>query len=170
MSLLTALASQMRDPTCDHPSRIPDDRELLELQRSMVGARARISQFSASLSRLVVEIEPTESTPLLPHCSLIFVATQRIMAPVHFVVADVEFLIVDTDAESHNCIFHANGGDIRIVADSSLLILIQDQWPDVLRLVDTRTEQAGAGQPATRPESKSEGGDKPQPKSEGRSR
>jgi hypothetical protein len=31
-------------------------------------------------------------------------------------------------------------------------------------------EQAGTGQPATRPESKSEGGDKPQPESEGRSR
>ena len=31
-------------------------------------------------------------------------------------------------------------------------------------------EQAGAGQPATRPESKSEGGDKPQPEAEGRSR
>lgn len=30
-------------------------------------------------------------------------------------------------------------------------------------------EQAGTGQPATRPESKSEGGDKPQPESEGRS-
>ena len=29
---------------------------------------------------------------------------------------------------------------------------------------------AGAGQPATRPESKSEGGDKPQPEAEGRSR
>jgi hypothetical protein len=31
-------------------------------------------------------------------------------------------------------------------------------------------EQAGTGQPATRPEAKSEGGDKPQPESEGRSR
>jgi hypothetical protein len=31
-------------------------------------------------------------------------------------------------------------------------------------------EQGGTGQPATRPESKSEGGDKPQPESEGRSR
>ena len=31
-------------------------------------------------------------------------------------------------------------------------------------------EQDGAGQPATRPESKSEGGDKPQPESEARSR
>ena len=31
-------------------------------------------------------------------------------------------------------------------------------------------EQVGTGQPATRPESKSEGGDKPQPESEGRSR
>jgi hypothetical protein len=36
----------------------------------------------------------------------------------------------------------------------------------------TKVEQAGAGQPATRPESesKSEGGDKPQPEAEGRSR
>jgi hypothetical protein len=33
-----------------------------------------------------------------------------------------------------------------------------------------QAEQPGAGQPATRPESKSEGGDKPQTKSEGRSR
>jgi len=31
-------------------------------------------------------------------------------------------------------------------------------------------EQGGTGQPATRPESKSEGGDKPQPEAEGRSR
>jgi hypothetical protein len=34
----------------------------------------------------------------------------------------------------------------------------------------TKAEQDGAGQPATRPESKSDGSDKPQPKSEGRSR
>lgn len=33
-----------------------------------------------------------------------------------------------------------------------------------------KAEQAGTEQPATRPESKSEGGDKPQPESEGRSR
>jgi hypothetical protein len=33
-----------------------------------------------------------------------------------------------------------------------------------------KAEQAGTGQPATRPESKSEGGDKPQPEAEGRSR
>jgi hypothetical protein len=33
-----------------------------------------------------------------------------------------------------------------------------------------RVEQAGTGQPATRPESKPEGGDKPQPEAEGRSR
>ncbi len=33
-----------------------------------------------------------------------------------------------------------------------------------------KAEQAGTGQPATRPESKSEGGDKPQSKAEGRSR
>lgn len=36
--------------------------------------------------------------------------------------------------------------------------------------VKTKTEQAGAGQPATRPESKLEGSDKPQPEAEGRSR
>jgi hypothetical protein len=34
----------------------------------------------------------------------------------------------------------------------------------------TKAEQGGTGQPATRPESKSEGGDKPQPEAEGRSR
>lgn len=33
-----------------------------------------------------------------------------------------------------------------------------------------KAEQAGTGQPATRPESKSEGSDKPQPEAEGRSR
>ena len=35
---------------------------------------------------------------------------------------------------------------------------------------EQEAEQAGAGQPATRPESKSEGSDKPQPEAEGRSR
>lgn len=42
-----------------------------------------------------------------------------------------------------------------------------------LHIVDeekTKAEQAGTGQPATRPESKSEGSDKPQPEAEGRSR
>jgi hypothetical protein len=37
-------------------------------------------------------------------------------------------------------------------------------------LIPDKAEQAGAGQPATRSGSKSEGGDKPQPESEGRSR
>ena len=37
-------------------------------------------------------------------------------------------------------------------------------------LKPTSTEQDGAGQPATRPESKPKGGDKPQPEAEGRSR
>jgi hypothetical protein len=52
---------------------------------------------------------------------------------------------------------------------------------DLTRLIELKTllwriaeikegEQAGTGQPATRPESKSEGSDKPQPKAEGRSR
>jgi hypothetical protein len=40
----------------------------------------------------------------------------------------------------------------------------------LLRTAATREAEAGTGQPATRPESKSEGGDKPQPDAEGRSR
>ena len=42
-------------------------------------------------------------------------------------------------------------------------------WIQQYRL-EHRTEQAGTGQPVTRPESKSESGDKPQPESERRSR
>jgi hypothetical protein len=38
------------------------------------------------------------------------------------------------------------------------------------RIQEEEAEQAGTEQPATRPQSKSEGGDKPQPESEGRSR
>ena len=38
------------------------------------------------------------------------------------------------------------------------------------KFAETSAEQGGTGQPATRPESKSEGGDKPQPEAEGRSR
>lgn len=41
---------------------------------------------------------------------------------------------------------------------------------DILQRSRQEAEQAGAGQPATRPESDSEGSDKPQPESEGRSR
>jgi hypothetical protein len=50
--------------------------------------------------------------------------------------------------------------------------LIQAATSLLLKLVDktTDSEQAGAGQPATRSESKPEGGDKPQPEAEGRSR
>ena len=39
-----------------------------------------------------------------------------------------------------------------------------------LEPITSNAEQVGTGQPATRPESKSTGGDKPQPESEGRSR
>ena len=41
---------------------------------------------------------------------------------------------------------------------------------DIIEEMHRETEQAGTGQPATRPESKSEGSDKPQPEAEGRSR
>ena len=43
-------------------------------------------------------------------------------------------------------------------------------WADIPITKNPEAEQASAGQPATRSESDSEGGDKPQPKSEGRSR
>ncbi len=50
----------------------------------------------------------------------------------------------------------------------------EEAAPKVISVTATtpkwRGEQAGTGQPATRPESKSEGRDKPQPESEGRSR
>jgi len=39
-----------------------------------------------------------------------------------------------------------------------------------IQLEEQQTAEAGAGQPATRPESKSEGSEEPQPESEGRSR
>jgi hypothetical protein len=41
---------------------------------------------------------------------------------------------------------------------------------DFARIIAKEAEQGGTGQPATSPESKSEGGDKPQPEAEGRSR
>jgi hypothetical protein len=44
------------------------------------------------------------------------------------------------------------------------------RWKRVESEPNQKGEQGGAGQPATRPESKSEGSDKPQPESEGRSR
>ena len=40
----------------------------------------------------------------------------------------------------------------------------------VIAPINNNGEQGGTGQPATRPESKSEDGDKPQPEAEGRSR
>jgi hypothetical protein len=42
--------------------------------------------------------------------------------------------------------------------------------PIPITVIPKDTEQAGSGQPATRPESKSEDNDKPQPEAEGRSR
>jgi hypothetical protein len=47
---------------------------------------------------------------------------------------------------------------------------IDNMFPFRILTIDQEAEQAGAGQPATRPESDSEGGDKPQPEAEGRSR
>jgi hypothetical protein len=43
-------------------------------------------------------------------------------------------------------------------------------WGKVSTIAQVNSEQVGAGQPATRSESDPEGGDKPQPEAEGRSR
>jgi hypothetical protein len=45
-----------------------------------------------------------------------------------------------------------------------------NKWFQAMNAAKTSAEQAGTGQPATRPELKSEGSDKPQPDAEGRSR
>jgi len=55
------------------------------------------------------------------------------------------------------------------VADKALLVSPKGK-NITIQPNKTKAEQAGTGQPATRAESKSEGGDKPQPESEGRSR
>jgi mannitol operon repressor len=59
----------------------------------------------------------------------------------------------------------------------SLHLMYRSRWVALERRVvkdwpyrTENAEQAGTGQPATRPESKSEGGDKPEPEAEGRSR
>jgi hypothetical protein len=58
--------------------------------------------------------------------------------------------------------------DIPLVASTNHHF--ESQFQITKRLDPTPAEQAGTGQPATRPESKSEGSDKPQPEAEGRSR
>jgi hypothetical protein len=50
--------------------------------------------------------------------------------------------------------------------DSSLAVVREETKP----IKNRRTERAGTGQPATRPQSTSEGSQKPQPEAEGRSR
>ena len=54
--------------------------------------------------------------------------------------------------------------------DSEVLLLLEDFEARLRAQLKKKAEQAGTGQPATRPESKSEGGDKPQPEAERRSR
>jgi hypothetical protein len=60
-------------------------------------------------------------------------------------------------------------------SDDSKAQRYADLWKEkplaeVIARITEKAEQAGTGQPATRPESKSEGSDKPQPEAEGRSR
>lgn len=54
--------------------------------------------------------------------------------------------------------------------DMLSLISIESREAEVTKWLEEFTEAGGTGQPATRPESKSEGGDKPEPEAEGRSR
>jgi hypothetical protein len=70
--------------------------------------------------------------------------------------------------------------EVRSVIDDTvphfIRILPSDRWKDIavsfgtLEVGAKKTEKGGTEQPATRPESKSEGSDRPQPESEGRSR
>jgi len=55
-------------------------------------------------------------------------------------------------------------------ACNQFLMLTDFRLPSRMVPADLQSEQAGTGQPATRPESKSEGSGKPQPEAEGRSR
>jgi hypothetical protein len=62
-----------------------------------------------------------------------------------------------------------------IIDEDGVMTLIDTSAKHIVKAQLVRTpvkeaEQAGTGQPATRPESKAEGSDKPQPESEGRSR
>jgi hypothetical protein len=50
------------------------------------------------------------------------------------------------------------------------ILAFRDGIPTLSAAGPTKAEQAGTGQPATRSQSNSEGGDKPQPEAEGRSR
>ncbi|MDA9830934.1 hypothetical protein N9C66_06305 [Akkermansiaceae bacterium] len=77
----------------------------------------------------------------------------------------------------YDYVFNTERTRAELIAENSPQgLLIDFSCPDisdeVSRLLkeQIQAEQAGAGQPATRPESKSEEGDKPQPESEGRSR
>ena len=63
-----------------------------------------------------------------------------------------------------------NQGDLPegiIITESRIEMPVFRTQPDKSK---QEAEQVGTGQPATRPESKSEGSDKPQPEAEGRSR
>jgi hypothetical protein len=85
----------------------------------------------------------------------------------------------DDDAKHYASIYFAHDrDDITInlllngaITTTSRLSLTQEQYNQLgdFRIPKIR-EQAGTGQPATSPESKPEGGDKPQPEAEGRSR
>lgn len=82
---------------------------------------------------------------------------------------------------THNEAIGTKGDKIALVAQEDLfgsrlfsIHIINLRTSNTRQLYRTgesrEAEQAGAGQPATRPESESEGSEKPQPKAEGRSR
>lgn len=65
----------------------------------------------------------------------------------------------------------SDGFYIPVTGDSDSDSAIRElNRPNVAAKLTNQAEQGGTGQPATRPESKPEGGDKPQPEAEGRSR
>jgi hypothetical protein len=66
---------------------------------------------------------------------------------------------------------NSDGFYIPVTGDSDSDSAIRElNRPNVAAKLTNQAEQGGTGQPATRPELKPEGGDKPQPEAEGRSR
>jgi hypothetical protein len=63
--------------------------------------------------------------------------------------------------------YEAASGRFKITHSSPAIESFRARFPEFKQI---QSEQAGTGQPVTRPESDSEGGDKPQPEAEGRFR
>ena len=98
--------------------------------------------------------------------------TPGVIEDYHFRAPPGSFCVQLLDREGEKALITVYGAPEASNGDGELL---RATFPDAefsprTTGADQNAEQDGTGQPATRPESKSEGGDKPQPRSEGRSR